>query len=405
MTPLFLLLSACAPPEYGTGPEVFSEPTPHYDDSWLFDHGRINRIELFVGEEEERILRAERTFTDPRNEVRATAILDDEELGEISVRLRGGLGSFRRYDKKPKWLLDFNEYSGERYHGLEGLSLNNAVGDCSMIREVLVHSAFIEAGVPGSRSGYAQLFVNGADYGLYVVLETQDDRWLKRNEDLGLVNDGDGNFYDGSYTQQTWWPVMLDFGMDRDELFDLEEGQDIGHADVRNISEGVILSEERGELVRSLELGVDWDELHGFLAAEQWAGSTDSYSKGANNYRIYFQPGGSMQMNGWDTDATFRASRPDDETWRSSGGALVQACWLSAACQADRARRALQVADDLEAIDWQARADELVESTQLGADEDPRGECDAPTRAEERERVRDWLGDASERLRTSWADE
>jgi spore coat protein CotH len=395
-------LLACAPSEYGSGPEVWSDFAEHHDDGWLFEHGRINLIELEIDEDAERILRSERTFTDPRNEVPATASIDGEEVGVISVRLRGGLGSFRRYDEKPKWELDFNAYSGERFHGLEALSLNNAVGDCSMIREVLAHSAFLEAGVPASRSGYAQLFVNGKDYGLYVVLETQDDRWLERLEDLGWASDGDGNLYDGSYTQTSWWPVMVDFGMGRDALFDLEEGVDIGWADVTNISEALLMSEERGAMVTALELAVDWDELQRFWATEQWVGNTDSYSGGANNYKVYFQPGGAMLMNGWDTDAGFRTRGPGDPAWQEGGGRLMQACRDDGDCHERRRERAQALADELGLVDWVDRAEALVALTQLGADEDPRGQCAAATRAEEREHVLDWLDTASEELRAGW---
>ena len=40
------LLVACEDTVYGTGPEVWSDPIEHVDDGFLFDNGRINRIDL-----------------------------------------------------------------------------------------------------------------------------------------------------------------------------------------------------------------------------------------------------------------------------------------------------------------------------------------------------------------------
>ena len=77
------------------------------------------------------ILRAERRFSYPRRKVRADATIDGEWVGDIGVRMRGGIGSFSRFDHKPKLELDLNEYTGERFHGLESLSLNNMISDCS----------------------------------------------------------------------------------------------------------------------------------------------------------------------------------------------------------------------------------------------------------------------------------
>ena len=72
---LLLMMMACAPPEYGEGPEVYSEPTLHIGDSWIFSPTRINRIDLELGEDAVDILRSERGFSYPRNKVRASATI------------------------------------------------------------------------------------------------------------------------------------------------------------------------------------------------------------------------------------------------------------------------------------------------------------------------------------------
>ncbi|MFO0006349.1 MAG: CotH kinase family protein, partial [bacterium] len=82
------------------------------------------------------------------------------------------------------------------------------------------------------RAADARVWVNGDDYGLYLLLETPDDRFLKRAWD-----EPDGNLYDGKYV---WYPdgsyTLLDFAEGHDHLYQLEEGEDVGHADIASVS-------------------------------------------------------------------------------------------------------------------------------------------------------------------------
>ncbi len=334
---LLLLHAACSVPGSGApGPEVWSTPVPHEDDSFLFDQARINRIDLILDEDAQRILRRERVFTQPRNEVRGLATIDGEDLGEIGVRLRGGGGSFQRFDAKPKWELDFNEFSGERFYGLESLSLNNAAMECWGGNDHLAFYVNGVAQVPTSRSGHVQLFVNGEDYGVYIALETQDDRWLKRNFD-----NNDGNFYDGGYTQIGPWPVTLDFGRGRDHLFDLEEGEDIGARDIAAISAEIEAAGGDGGVSPALWELVDWERLLRKFAVEQWTHNDDAYAPTPNNYRVYFQTDGPMVMTPWDQDGTFRKvdEDPDDPygdgRYKNPAGALARVCSRDPNCLAD----------------------------------------------------------------------
>ena len=395
--PLLLLAVGCEPTVYGTGPEVFSEPTAHADDAWVFDHGRINRLELFLGPDAEEILRSDRALSSPKKEVRASAIFDDESVGDVGVRLRGRLGSFQGYDNKPKWQIDFNEFSGERFHGLEAISLNNAAEDCSMVKEPLAYATYEAVSGISSRTGFVQLFVNDADYGLYVLLETQDDRWLDRLEDQGLIGDEGGNLYDGSYTSASWWPVWVDFARGRDELFDLQEGRDIGWADVANISEAIEAGEELGPMSATLERAVDWDQVLAHLVADRWLGNDDCYSSGPNNYRVYFETGAPMIMAPWDQGGTFHVP-PESSRWTQPSNALGGSCRADADCAArwDSIRDDLAVF--LDSLDWQGHLEQLVDLTREGADGDPRGQCSVAERDQARSDLSAWLDTASERM-------
>ncbi len=389
-----LLAIGCADP-FGTGPEVWDDPVPHDDDGdWVFAP-RIERMDLEVGPEAEAILASERLLTEPRTWVEADATVDFEDAGRVGLRMRGGSGSFQRWGQKPKLQLDFNRVTGERFHGLEGLSLNNAKMDCSAVGESLAALVFAEVGVPASRVGWAQLFVNGADYGLYVVVETQDDRFLDR-----AFDDDDANLYDGSYRWAGWLPYFLDFAEGRDHRFDLEEGDDVGFRDLLEISAGVerALADER--LPSDLREGVDWDEVLRFAAADQWLGNEDGYPTNRNNYDVVFPTDAPMAVVPWDLDATFRET--DADRWTRPKGHLLEACVADRECRARYAEVAREVAETLEGLDWAAAVETRLALTQEGVDGDPRRRCSDDELTERRDRVAGWASDASDRLRAAW---
>jgi spore coat protein CotH len=405
---MIVLLSVlgCEPTEYATGPQVWSEPTDHANEDFLFDHTRINRIDLTLGPTQEEILRAERTLTSPRNEVHGLATIDGEDLGEIGIRLRGGLGSFQRYDDKPKWELDFNEVTGERFHGLESLSLNNGTSECAGARD---HMGFFInglAGVPTSRTGNVQLFVNGLDYGVYIALETQDDRWLKRT-----FSNNDGNFYDGGYVQAGPWPVFLDFDRGRDHLFDLEEGTDNGFIDIATISTELARSQENGSATQAIWALIDWDVILRKFAVEEWTGNGDAYLTLANNYRVYFQTDGPMVMAPWDQDNSFPYQEDDEDSedeedgrssYRDSRSALAVVCATDTNCLARWRQTARDVADTLDGPEPLAFVENLIAVTREGLDEHPREDCTVQERNQERDQLLQWIEVASADLRAAW---
>ena len=98
----------------------------------------------------------------------------------IGARLKGS-ASFRPLSGKAAFKLKFaHSVKGQRFLGLKTLTLNNMVQDPSMVHEVLAYEAFRAVGIPAPRTGYAYLRVNGADYGVYLNVETPDNVFLPR---------------------------------------------------------------------------------------------------------------------------------------------------------------------------------------------------------------------------------
>lgn len=394
---LFCILSAGCHRPCGAGFDASSAPVAHEDDGFLFDWTRINRVEIQLDDAALRILEAERVYTQPHNEVRATVTIDGETLDDVGVRLRGGFGSFQRVGDKPKWGFDFNSFvADQRFVGRKALALNNADDDPSYLRDAAGHAVYAAAGLPETRTGFAQVFVNGEDRGLYSVVEPHDDQWLDRN-----FGEDEGNLYDGTYLQFSTTVKFLDFGVDRDELFDLEEGDEVLWADVRAVSEAVLASLEAGRVNVDLAARVDWDGVHRLWAAEQWLGNDDGYVGNRNNFRVYFPPGAPMRMAQWDMDGTFLEG-PGGERWTEPMGRLAEVCLLDPDCVARHAELVDEVATAIDAAGLPALLEVAATTTASAAEDDPRGHCDPALVREERAAVLGWFESASEDLRAVW---
>src|SRR6266487_3761489 len=114
----------------------------------------------------------------------------------VAIHLKGGFGSFRPVNDKPGLTLNFDKFAeGQRFHGLQKISLNNSVQDASFISDKLCLELFANAGIPAPRADYALVELNGRNLGLYVLTEGWNKQFLRRH-----FKDAAGNLYDGSYS-------------------------------------------------------------------------------------------------------------------------------------------------------------------------------------------------------------
>ncbi|MCK6502207.1 CotH kinase family protein [Myxococcota bacterium] len=364
-------------------------------DGWLFDPLAMHTIDLTLSPEARAALDAS-----PWDYVEGSVTIDGVPMERVGVRLRGKIGSFRYLSGKPKFKIDFNQYvEDQRFHGLETLSLNNSVVDCSYLKEPIAYRVMRDAGIAASRTSFAWVTVNGATYGLYVLIETPDDRFLARN-----FEEPDGNLYDGKYV---WYAdgsyELLDFASGDDHLFQLEEGTDVGHADITAVSEAVAAWWGTGRFEEQLSTLVDMEQLHRVLAAEQWVGHNDGYAMNTNNYRVYFDPlDGRMRMVPWDFDYSFLNDWEWGMSWSSPRGTLASGCWRDEHCHAAQAEAVGTLVDSLDVTALLELYDEMAELTYGPMIEDPRRECSYASVMYTRDLVRPWIEGRGEALRTSW---
>lgn len=172
----------------------------------IFDPDRIETYELELPPASVAALDA-----DPRTYVRGTLRYGDEVLADIGVRLKGEY-NFRPLGQKAPFKLKFDEFvDGQTFHGLSRLTLNNGLEDPSFVAERLAYHVFRSAGHPAPRAASAWVKVNGEDYGLYVNVETEDKRLLRR-----WFSDDSGNLYE---------EMMEELVVGNEQAFELETNE------------------------------------------------------------------------------------------------------------------------------------------------------------------------------------
>lgn len=383
---------------WDTASVVTEESAPPFDEdvsAWMFTLDRIHEVEITLSAEAEAALGAS-----PYEWAPGTFSFDGEELGQVGVRLRGKIGSFRTLSGKPKFKISFGEYArGQTFYGLKELSLNNSAVDCSYMKEVVGFRIYEAAGVPHLRTSYTRVTVNGADYGLYIVVETPNDVWLERH-----FADASGNLYDGKYVWYGGYSyTLLDFGDNVDSLFQLEEGTDIANADIAAVSAALLASQGTATFHDTTSAVVDWPAFHKMTAVDQFIGHNDGYSMNTNNYRVYFDPAdGKAELLPWDLDYSFLLDYQWGLSWSAPRGNLTHACWLDATCVTNQRQAMADFLTAYEATDWTVLLDQIEALTYADTQSDPRRECSAADVQPNRDYVRTWLDGKPSALRMWW---
>jgi hypothetical protein len=377
---------------WGGLPGSDEEPRPGLDLPPILDDTVLHTVAITLGAASRQVL-----LDDPYSWTDGAVEIDGEHVADVGIRLRGKLGSFRTLDQKPKFKIDFNQYADVKFQGLEAISLNNEVVDCSYLKEPTGYAVYAMVGVPAPRASYARVTVDGEDYGLYVVVEVPDDNFLRDR-----FVDPTGNFYDGKYL---WYGGrnydMVDFKRRLDDNFQLEEGTDVGLADIFAVTEAV--ESDGGSLAERLDPLFDLDSLHRNVVVEQWIGHLDGYSLNQNNYRVYFNPwDGRAEIVPWDLDYAFFYDYQWGFDWDQPRGAIVKGCWRDDDCVAVHQGYVADAVAAIDTADLVRRVDAWSALIAEAAEADPRRECSAGEVAEEQRRIRAWAEDGSRQLADAW---
>ncbi len=362
---------------------------------WMFEIDEVHSLEIQLESSE-----FESLTVDPYTYVPGDIVFDGELVTDVGIRLKGRIGSFRGLDAKAAFKVDLNRYvAGQSFHGLEKLTLNNMIVDCSFAKERLAMTAFRALGIPAPRAGYVWITVNGVPYGLYLNIETPDDVFLARHYDAP-----DGNLYEAEYL---WWPdgsyLLIDFNVESQDHFELEEGEDVGHADVHAITEVLDHHAYSPGFYDQMDPLLDWDHHLRMVAGEQWLGQLDGYSLNTNNYRVYFDPAdGRAQILPWDLDYAFQYDWAWGMSWYHPYGRLSAACWADPDCHHDHMLAVDEACDTLDAQDLLAEIAQIQTLVMPHVHADPRQECSLDWVAYSQDVVQAWVVARSTEVRGAW---
>jgi hypothetical protein len=335
----------------GTGDFVTTSSTPGTDNAAWVDRAAVLfnplappwRLDLTLTPEAEASLRspgtqfdyAEATFT------LSGPGLESEAPLVVGLRKKGKVGSNRSFDAKMAMKIDFDRVVvDQRFRGLHKLNLNNMVQDPSTVHEVMAYSLYARAGLPAPRTGLATVFVNGVEFGTYLMLESFDDEVFLDAAFPG----GTGALVEGGLLTTACCDFM-------DLLSHEVGGMEIDRGDPDIVGRalldlaGLMESAPSNTVYeRSLDV-IDWEQALSMMAMEQVIGHWDGYQISPNNY--YLQRGVDdprWRLISGGVDQTF-APEGRVNTVYNGAGILFRRCRESEACRAVYNQKLQQAVD------------------------------------------------------------
>jgi hypothetical protein len=246
----------------------------------------------------------------------------------VGIELKGNLGSLRSVNQKAAFKIKFDKYvEGQRFLGLEKMTLNSMVQDPSMIHEATTYQAFHAMGVPAPHVGYTYLTVNDRSYGVHLNIETQDAQSVENAFGTTFLSPPQ-HLYAGEYSADVTNKPWQGTSKKAWEAIEVSEGKKKEKGDLEALVAAVAAaSPSFGQRVAPV---ADLNEMTKDWLVEKYVGNWDGYagqsvdSLHPNNYYLYSDAAGVFQMMPWGTDQTWQDDRHLD--FGSDGGVLFTDC-------------------------------------------------------------------------------
>jgi hypothetical protein len=302
-------------------------PAPNYVEGTdaaavVFDPLKVNNFELEMSDEDFNRLTYPNVSWDnegPWLETVMKFTMENKVYGPytVGVHLKGAWGSWRDIYGKAAFKIKMNAFvKKQKLFGITKFTLNNMVQDPSYIHESLTYRLFRAVGVPTPRVGYANVTLNGRDYGLHLNIETVDTTMLNR---WGLTNT---HLYKGGV------PHFPELYSGNEPYFQVEDGSETNRQDLTRFLDtmtnfsGEQWWEEITQIANMREITLD-------IATEAYVGHWDGYPYNRNNYYITFDENGYAHLMPWGVDQTWDGGMD----YFGSVSLLFQRCQTSESCK------------------------------------------------------------------------
>jgi hypothetical protein len=270
--PLLLLLALLAGAS-SSGAKPASDRDRQAADQ-LFATTNFPLLKIEIGPDGVKSLKSTEWQKEERPAVACTLREGDAVYTNVTVHLKGSAGSFQPIDLKPGLTLNFNKNAkGQRFHGLEKISLNNSAQDPAFINDKLARELYTAAGVPAPRATYARVQLNGRELGLFLLTEPWDKQFLARH-----FKNPNGNFYERRLSNNLDSKAIPKFGQDPEDRSHL--------AALLAAAREKDLSKRFAALGKTLDL----DRFVTLLALDAMTWNWDGFMLNNNNYRFYHDP-------------------------------------------------------------------------------------------------------------------
>ncbi len=161
----------------------------------MFDEDAVHEIHLTFAQTDwwDQLTDNFEDYDDPPY-IEASFDWDSTHLASIGVRFKGNSSYWGYYGDKKSFKLDIDEFvAGQEIDGLDKLNLNNCYLDPSFVREKATYELCEALGMATGRTNYAAVYINGEYWGLYLLVEQQDQEFIESRWGAGE----DGNLWKG----------------------------------------------------------------------------------------------------------------------------------------------------------------------------------------------------------------
>lgn len=202
----------------------------------------------------------------------------------IGVRFKGNSSYWGYYGDKKSFKLDIDEFvPGQEIDGLDKLNLNNCYLDPSFVREKTTYELCDYLGMATCRTNYAALYINGTYWGLYLIVEQQDQEFIESRWGAGE----DGNLWkcgdDGTSTLEWLGSSESSYYAN----YELKTNEDVNDwSDLVDFID-VLNNTSDSALADSMHNRLDIDSAMAMLAVDNYTVNLDSYVGRCANYYFY----------------------------------------------------------------------------------------------------------------------
>jgi spore coat protein CotH len=269
--------------------------------------------------------------------VHADLLLNGVELKDAGLRYKGNNSFVPPTADKPfstNLKVKTDLFGGKAdWNGVETLNFNFGARDPSLMREALAYAIFREAGVPASRTAYAEITFTvpglheNAKAGVFTVVENVNKQFLKRTlpPGTGLLMKPEGT-RGGILSLGPSWASYLPVYRPEREATPHEQQRVIEFAGLVSQPEVALFREKIGTYL-------DVDEFLRFVAVNLFIVNGDSYISGNHNYYLYLDPkDDKFRFIPWDQDLSMAGQQrgqnngPDVLRPNAANNALIY--WL-----------------------------------------------------------------------------